>query len=165
MAIKVATSTIAAGDKTKTKAVGVAFADTSVRELGVADFVDNDLFSNTEVRSSLVMIAIRLSQRRQSLIIQLSVKEALIPTGTTSGKTDRDFDLNKLKAVLERCGVVVTERKPSKCDMEQTIRSLSNPLIGEFTTRSIEDDLVRLLTPDSSTTSASADASMTIRRS
>lgn len=51
--------------------------------------------------------------RRKSLIIQLSVKEAIIPTGTASGATDRDFDLNKLKAVLERCGVVVTERKPS----------------------------------------------------
>lgn len=51
---------------------------------------------------------------KQSLVIQLSVKEALIPTGTTSGKTDRDLDLNKLKQVLERCGVVITERKPSK---------------------------------------------------
>lgn len=49
----------------------------------------------------------------QSLIIQLSVKEALIPLGTASGTTDRDFDLNKLKAVLERCGVVISERKPS----------------------------------------------------
>jgi hypothetical protein len=48
MAIKV-TSSVGA-DKTKNKAVGIAFADTSVRELGVADFVDNDLFSNTEVR-------------------------------------------------------------------------------------------------------------------
>lgn len=49
----------------------------------------------------------------QSLIIQLSVKEAIVPTGTTSGTTDRDIDLNKLKAVLDRCGVVVSERKPS----------------------------------------------------
>jgi len=49
MAIKVTSSSVGP-DKTKTKAVGIAFADTSVRELGVADFVDNDLFSNTEVR-------------------------------------------------------------------------------------------------------------------
>jgi len=33
------------------KTIGVAFADASLRELGVAQFVDNDLFSNTEVRS------------------------------------------------------------------------------------------------------------------
>ena len=52
MAIKVANSPSGLGSKAKSKAVGVAFADTSVRELGVADFVDNDLFSNTEVRIS-----------------------------------------------------------------------------------------------------------------
>jgi len=38
------------GTKSKNKAIGVAFADTSVHELGVADFIDNDIFSNTEVR-------------------------------------------------------------------------------------------------------------------
>jgi DNA mismatch repair protein MSH2 len=48
IAIKV-TSSVSPGDKAKTKAVGIAFADTSIREFGVADFVDNDLFSNTEV--------------------------------------------------------------------------------------------------------------------
>jgi DNA mismatch repair protein MSH2 len=37
-------------NKAKTKSVGIAFADTSVREFGVADFTDNDLFSNLEVR-------------------------------------------------------------------------------------------------------------------
>jgi DNA mismatch repair protein MSH2 len=50
MAIKVASAAAVPGAKTKFKTIGVAFADTSVRELGVADFVDNDLFSNTEVR-------------------------------------------------------------------------------------------------------------------
>ena len=41
------------------------------------------------------------------------MKEAIIPSGTLTGKTDRDIDLAKMKAVLERCGVVITERKPS----------------------------------------------------
>jgi DNA mismatch repair protein MSH2 len=49
MAIKVANSPSGLSSKAKSKAVGIAFADASVRELGVADFVDNDLFSNTEV--------------------------------------------------------------------------------------------------------------------
>ncbi|KAJ7821436.1 hypothetical protein B0H14DRAFT_3733814 [Mycena olivaceomarginata] len=80
MAIKIVSSAAA-----KSKTLGVAFADPTVRELEVADFVDNDLFSNLE-----------------SLIIQLSVKEAIIPTGTMSRTTDRDIDLNQLKAVLER---------------------------------------------------------------
>ena len=47
IAIKLASAP--SGGKTKLKTVGVAFADTSVRQLGVADFIDNDLFSNTEV--------------------------------------------------------------------------------------------------------------------
>ncbi|KAK7471034.1 MSH2 protein [Stygiomarasmius scandens] len=128
MAIKIASTAAAAGDKAKVKTVGIAFADTSVRELGVADFVDNDLFSNTE-----------------SLIIQLSVKEAIIPTGTASGTTDRDIDLNKLKSVLDRCGVVITERKPS-----------------EFTAKSIADDLPRLLSTHSASATTSADASVVI---
>ena len=52
MALKVASTPAAPGGppNAKTKTVGVAFADTSIRELGVADFVDNELFSNTEVR-------------------------------------------------------------------------------------------------------------------
>ncbi|KAJ6491405.1 muts domain V-domain-containing protein [Mycena vitilis] len=106
MAIKIVSSAAA-----KVKTLGVAFADPTLRELGVADFVDNDLFSNME-----------------SLIIQLSVKEAIIPTGTVSGTTDRDVDLNKLKAVLDRCEVVITERKPS-----------------EFSAKNIADDIPRLL--------------------
>ncbi|KAF8217826.1 DNA mismatch repair protein [Mycena galopus ATCC 62051] len=126
MAIKIVSS---AAKKEKT--LGVAFADPTVRELGVADFVDNDLFSNLE-----------------SLIIQLSVKEAIIPTGTVSGTTDRDVDLNKLKAVLERCDVMVTERKPS-----------------EFSAKNIADDIPRLLsakTTDALGASSSADPSAII---
>jgi len=56
MAIKIASTAAAAGDKAKVKTVGIAFADTSVRELGVADFVDNDLFSNTEVSSATCLL-------------------------------------------------------------------------------------------------------------
>jgi DNA mismatch repair protein MSH2 len=97
MAIRVTSGAAPGAGKARTKNVGVAFADTSLRQLGVSDFVDNDLFSNTE-----------------SLVIQLSVKEALIPTGTATGTTDRDVELNKLKTMLERCGVVINERKPSK---------------------------------------------------
>lgn len=35
--------------KDNVKTVGVAYADTSAQRVGVAEFVDNDLFSNTEV--------------------------------------------------------------------------------------------------------------------
>ncbi|KAF7291906.1 DNA mismatch repair protein 2 [Mycena indigotica] len=126
MAIKLATSAAS-----KTTALGVAFADPTLRELGVADFVDNDLFSNLE-----------------SLIIQLSIKEAIIPTGTKTGTTDRDLELNKLKAVLDRCGVVVTEKKPS-----------------EFNPKNIADDLPKLLSVkalEALGASTSADVAMVI---
>ena len=56
MAIKVANTPAAPGSSAvKTKAVGVAFADSSTRELGVADFVDNDIFSNTEVSAEFLL--------------------------------------------------------------------------------------------------------------
>jgi len=52
MAIKLASAR--AGDTSthgKVRSVGVAFADTTSRELGVSDFIDNELFSNLEVSS------------------------------------------------------------------------------------------------------------------
>ena len=45
MAVKIT----AKGDS---KMVGIAFADASNREIGISEFVDNDLFSNTEVCGS-----------------------------------------------------------------------------------------------------------------
>lgn len=52
MAIKITSTPTAPGEtsKARTKTMGIAYADTSTREIGVADFVDNDLFSNVEVR-------------------------------------------------------------------------------------------------------------------
>lgn len=51
MAVKLATTPTVPGSagKAKTKTVGIAFADTNLRQFGVADFVDNDAFSNIEV--------------------------------------------------------------------------------------------------------------------
>ncbi|KAJ8463638.1 hypothetical protein ONZ45_g17509 [Pleurotus djamor] len=115
MAIKVSSAPASAGSKAKLKTVGVAFADASSQELGVAEFVDDELFSNT-----------------QSLIIQLSVKEAVIQTGTSTGKTERDVELNGLKSIIDRCGIVITERKPS-----------------EFMSKNIAEDIIRLLSPKS----------------
>ncbi|BGP42822.1 MSH2 protein [Rhodotorula kratochvilovae] len=93
--------------KDNVKTVGIAFADTSLQEMGVAEYVDNDLFSNTE-----------------ALLIQLGVKEALVVEQDKA----LEYDLNKLKALIERCGIVVTPRKKS-----------------EFTKGDVEQDLNRLL--------------------
>jgi DNA mismatch repair protein MSH2 len=87
--------------------VGVCFADASVRELGVSEFLDNDLYSNFE-----------------SMLIQLGVKECLLQVDATK----KDAELAKLRAIIDNCGVVATERSA-----------------GEFATRDIDQDLTRLL--------------------
>ena len=101
LAVKVSTKT------TEARNVGVCFADASVRELGVSEFLDNDLYSNFE-----------------SLLIQLGVKECLI----MQDKTGKDPEMGKLKAIIEACGISISER-----------------FGGDFGTKDIEQDLSRLL--------------------
>ena len=69
--------------------VGVCFADASVRELGVSEFLDNDLYSNFE-----------------SLLIQLSVKECLIQVD----KSENDLEMGKLRTIIDNCGIAISER-------------------------------------------------------
>jgi DNA mismatch repair protein MSH2 len=69
--------------------VGVCFADASIRELGVTEFLDNDLYSNFE-----------------SLLIQLGVKECLIQADPSK----KDVELNKLRTIADNCGCAVSER-------------------------------------------------------
>lgn len=90
--------------------VGVAFADATNREMGIAEYAENDLFSNTE-----------------SLLIQLGVKECLLP----SDETNSDYDLAKLRSVVDRCGCVLSDAKKSS-----------------FSNKSIEQDMRQLLKGD-----------------
>lgn len=87
--------------------VGVCFADASVRELGVSEFLDNDLYSNFE-----------------SLLIQLGVKECLIQVD----KSEKDVEIAKLKAIIDSCGIAISERSGS-----------------DFATKDIDQDLARIL--------------------
>ncbi|KAF8605730.1 DNA mismatch repair protein MSH2 [Ceratobasidium sp. AG-I] len=96
------------------KTIGVAYADASAREIGVSEFPDNDLLSNFE-----------------ALLIQLDVKECVMQDDAKR----TDIDLNKLREVIERCNVVLTERKS-----------------GDFSAKNIEQDLGRLLKGDLATT-------------
>ncbi|PWN32325.1 putative DNA mismatch repair protein MSH2 [Meira miltonrushii] len=92
------------------KTVGAAFADASNRQLGVAEYAENDLFANTE-----------------SLLIQIGAKECLIP----ADESCTDFDINKLKTVINRAGCVLTQCKRS-----------------DFQPKAIEQDVTRLLKED-----------------
>jgi DNA mismatch repair protein MSH2 len=86
--------------------VGVCFADASVRELGVSEFLDNDLYSNFE-----------------SLLIQLGVKECLI----IQDAAGKDVELAKLRQIADACGCAVSDRSASDYgtkDIEQDLTRL-----------------------------------------
>lgn len=91
---------------TEAKNIGVCFADASVRELGVSEFLDNDVYSNFE-----------------SLVIQLGVKECVIQLDSTK----KDAELGKLRAIADTCGIAITERPAADFgtrDIEQDLTRL-----------------------------------------
>ena len=86
--------------------VGVCFADASVRELGVSEFLDNDVYSNLE-----------------SLVIQLGVKECLVQMDT--GR--KDVELGKVRTIADSCGIAISERPAADFgvrDIEQDLTRL-----------------------------------------
>ncbi|KAK3346803.1 DNA mismatch repair protein msh-2 [Lasiosphaeria hispida] len=93
---------------TEARTVGVCFADASVRELGVSEFMDNDLYSNFE-----------------SLLIQLGAKECVIQMD--KGDKEKDPELTKVKQIIENCGVAISERSAAEFgtkDIEQDLARL-----------------------------------------
>ncbi|KAF3067212.1 DNA mismatch repair protein msh-2 [Daldinia childiae] len=90
------------------RSVGVCFADASVRELGVSEFLDNDQYSNFE-----------------ALLIQLGVKECLVQIDRA--EKDKDPELAKLKQIIDNCGVAMAERPAGDFgtkDIEQDLARL-----------------------------------------
>lgn len=90
--------------------VGVCFADASVRELGVSEFLDNDLYSNFE-----------------SLLIQLGVKECLLQADGQK----KDVELAKLRSIADNCGVAIAERSAGDYGIRDIEQDLSRLLRDE----------------------------------
>ncbi|EGS22144.1 DNA mismatch repair protein msh2-like protein [Thermochaetoides thermophila DSM 1495] len=91
------------------RTVGVCFADATARELGVSEFLDNDLYSNFE-----------------SLLIQLGVKECLIQIDKAD-KDKKDPELAKLRQIIDSCNIAISERPSSDFatkDIEQDLARL-----------------------------------------
>ncbi|KAJ1650003.1 MSH2 protein [Dispira simplex] len=92
------------------KIIGVAYADTTQRCLGMAEFIDNDLFSNFE-----------------SLVIQLGIKECIVPMKDNV----KGYDIQKLHAVLARCNIVATECRRADFNPKDIVQDLDRLLEGE----------------------------------
>ncbi|EXJ73652.1 DNA mismatch repair protein msh-2 [Cladophialophora psammophila CBS 110553] len=92
------------------RSVGVCFADASVRELGVSEFLDNDLYSNLE-----------------SLLIQLGVKECIV-AGSLQKK---DPELAKIQQIADSCGIAISERSAADWGTKDIEQDLARLLKGE----------------------------------
>lgn len=104
-------------NKSDSKTIGFCFIDTNGKEIGVSEFIDNELFSNLE-----------------SLLIQIDAKECIIQSPTNTN----DPDYTKLIGVIDRCGCVVTELKNNDFNSKDIEQDLTR-LLGDELALSIGD--------------------------
>lgn len=77
------------------KTIGIAYTDaTSDRKIGVCEFADSDTFANFEI-----------------MMVQLGVRECVLAMDNSASAA---YDLKKIRMLLNKAGIAVTERKKSK---------------------------------------------------
>lgn len=106
------------------RTVGVCFADASVRELGVSEFMDNDLYSNFE-----------------ALLIQLGVKECIVQIDKGENK---DPESTKLRQIIDNCGIAVTERTAGDFGIRDIEQDLARLLKDERSTAMLPQTELKL---------------------
>ncbi|KAI8335610.1 muts domain V-domain-containing protein [Blakeslea trispora] len=104
--------------------------------------VEDILFANKQLTSAPVVMAVKYSvsgdqkvyihlffkhTQQQSLVIQLGVKECLLM------HAEKDYENTKIRGILDRCQVVVTERKRNEFDARNITQDLSRLLESETT--------------------------------
>ncbi|KAI9017981.1 putative DNA mismatch repair protein MSH2 [Phycomyces nitens] len=100
------------------KVVGVAFADVSTKEIGVSEFLDDNLYSNFE-----------------SFIIQLGVKECIVP----EDEGGKDGELQRLKNILQRCNISITEKKKADFNSKDIVQTLDRLMNMELSVSTLPE--------------------------
>ncbi|EIE91304.1 hypothetical protein RO3G_16015 [Rhizopus delemar RA 99-880] len=109
--------------------------------------VEDFLFSSSHMTIAPVVIAVKYSISGdnkvyekliyvKSFIIQLGVKECLLHT---SGN-EKDYEGIKIKGILARCNVVVTERKKGEFDAKNIAQDLNRLVEGNLSIETLQDD-------------------------
>ncbi|KAI8983070.1 putative DNA mismatch repair protein MSH2 [Pilobolus umbonatus] len=90
--------------------------DTTMKQLGISEFMDNESYSNLE-----------------SLIIQLGVKECL------SMFYKGDYEYMKIQSLLDRCGVILTECRKSEFDSKNIEQDLNRLLQNDISVTALPE--------------------------